>query len=257
MRRLLVVLTALVVMLPASALAQDTLVIDINCVVGEHEKSFVYEPFVKDGKMFDADGIDLAFRVKLGNTATVGYRRERVGLSNAFNTLEGANYERRITKDIVFHDGSAKYRELYGSFKLPKTHGHALLVGVTKNNFTREWRGGSAKTSRKDSFAGLVLGGEGRQKAGKLSFDYSGRWYPRLNEKMTGKTTGGVRISDEEFRSSGYELRGTATWTVTKHFGLTGGYEFRRFLTDRTGSWLPTSEEQTSKGFLIGTRLSF
>jgi len=280
MKVLLVVLAAIVVILsPATGLAQKLVIIeggevlpelnlpekpsepptkeprvtvDINYVVGEHQKVFVYEPFVKDGKLYNIDGIDFTIKLRLDEMGSIGYRSERVGLSNAFNTLEGADYERRVRRDIVFHDGSAKYRELFGSLKLPKSYGHSLVIGFAKSVFERSWQYGFVVNNREDSFTGLVLGGEGRQKVGKLSFNYSGRWYPRPYEKVSSSSA-----SDEGFQSSGYELRGMATWAITKHLGLTGGYEFRRFMTDRRGSWLPMSEEQTVKGFLVGTRLSF
>lgn len=253
----LVLVAIFIVVLPAFALAQDTLVVDINYFGGDHEKVFSYEPFLKDGGLYAVDGTNLSAKLRLGDDVAIGYRRERVDLTNAFNTIEGANYERRVTRDIVFHDGSAKYREFFGSFKLPKTHGHSLVLGVTKNTFNRSWQYGSTKNNREDSFNGLVLGAEGQQKVGKLSFNYSGRWYPRLNEKVTSKVTSGSHISDEELPSSGYELRGTATWAVTKHFGLTGGYEFRQFQANREGRILSFTETQMIKGFLVGTRLSF
>jgi len=245
-------------LIPIFANAQERATIDVNYIGGGFNSTFSYPHgmSMRSGKKYNTDGIDVAAKVRVTDVVMVGYRYQHEVLRNA------ESFDRSVTNgvtnscvkpDLGHNGGAVGYQEFFGSFALPKTHGHALVVGVAHATLDRKFRWdtsiGVITSEYSDSYVGVVIGGEGKQKLGTVTFDYSARAYPHLNRTI-GNGSG-------ERSSSGYELRGTATWSVAKHVGLTGGYEVRRISTKIPDPDWPINENQTDKKFIVGLRLSF
>lgn len=272
MNRLLIALVLGFILTPTIGRAQEPaprLTVDINYVGGGEGFSSIFnypngvtDPSMRTGKLYDTDGVNIAAKVQITDIVSAGYRFEHVGLRNAQNVDETNRWGRHTDPDIAHNGGSVQYQEFFGSFALRKTHGHALVVGVTKSVFERSWLWdtsiGMVNSLEKNSFTGLVVGGTGHQEVGHVMFDYSGRLYPHLGNA----TVWNGSEFPSQLGSTGYELRGTAMWSVANHVGLTGGYEFRRMRTDSSpmganGQPWPTHENQDNQGLVVGTRLSF
>lgn len=260
-------------------------VVDINYIGGEFISAFDYpqERTLESGKTYQANGIEVAAKVRITDVVSVGYRQEHSALRKAEFFSNGRFEQNEPDQD--FSGGAVNYQELFGSFALPKTRGHRLLVGIAKANLRRESvtvvmftplpsipttrpmpptvpQMFTVQSSIEAQQIAMLVGGEGSQRLGKVVFDYAGRLYPRMSRKdhWTSQEVGGGNMhgEDPDQSSVGWELRGTATWMLAKHVGITGGYQIRRLRTEVApdSSW-PINENQTTASVVVGTRLSF
>ncbi len=257
--RLIAVLIASV-LIPSLGHAQERVSISMNGIGDGFRSAFDYplERNLLSGKSYGTSGIDVTAKVAITNFVAAGYRYQYEELRNAQSfdrSVVNGTANIRTEPDLGHKSGHEQYQEVFGSFALPKTHGHSFLVGVMNAKLDRQWQWetsiGTTGSEYKDSYTGLVVGGEGKQKLGAVAIDYAGRLFPHLNRTTSGGNTHG------ELDSSGYELRATATWMVARHIGLTGGYEFRRFRTEGPDSPWVINENQDSKKVIAGVRFSF
>ncbi len=264
MKSLLVVLAVVASLIPSLTSAQERVTVDVDYIGGDLINGFSYplHTSLQSGKQYGTDGIGLAVKVTVIKGVRIGYRFEQSQLHKATNFYDNTTAEKmfrhQTDEDTLFHDGRSTYQEFFGSIALPKTHGHMLIVGFSKNDMMRnsQWneQGGTGAFTLESHFKGLVLGGGGKQTVRRLSLDYAAQIYRQSGTEAF--------VPAASLDATGYELRGSATWSVAKHVGLTGGYQFRRMGTDisATGTdgrpW-PLHENQDSKSVLVGTRISF
>lgn len=240
-------------LIPVFVNAQERVTVDVNYVGGNFESRFDY-PKEKDllsGKKYQTEGVRIEATVNILENVAVEYRYERDGLRNAEFFTRSNNRKSESESDTESTGGIVGYQEVSGSFRIPKSYGHALIIGVAKTRFDRTWHSelaGGYDYSLHNSHVGFVAGGSGRQRLGAVTFDYTGRFYPRLTRHD------GNSISS----SHGYELRGTVAWMQSRHVGIISGYQIRQLRTEvpPDGFW-PINEWQTDKKFLVGTRISF
>ncbi|OGM95941.1 MAG: hypothetical protein A2816_00540 [Candidatus Yanofskybacteria bacterium RIFCSPHIGHO2_01_FULL_39_44] len=230
-----------------------------------------------NGEKLASDGLEISARVRATDIVTVGYRHEHTGLRNAMYMATKRMGEDQRYTDFV--DGKAQYRELYGSFTLPRTRGHALIVGVagTSMEYDVEYqtlvfapplpgRGereaeylGTKNVNAwfRTSYFGLVVGGEGRQNLDELTFDYAARWQPRSlrkNDRESSEKENEYDALDQT--ATGTELRGGVTWNFAEHVGLNVTGELQRLKTPGENRYY-IDENQTIKKVTVGIRLSF
>jgi hypothetical protein len=268
MKRLLIALA--LVLLPTIGYAQNRVTVDASFLSGNVSNVTAYPEnnitiWSEMGEKYSSHGVDLEARVRITGNTALGVRFHHSGLHNA-RTFQDSIVRNTYNEepDPGDHDSTVGYQELFGSAVIPKTHGHAVVAGFMWSDFSWAWNGyyanvGNVSSSYEVSYSGIVLGGEGRQRLGKLSVGYSGRVFPHATQ--SGKTNG---VEGKERDAVGYELRGTASWPVAKHFELVGGYQFRHMQSETDlVSPLPTGfsqhihDNKTDKGFLAGLRLSF
>lgn len=241
-------------LIPVLVNAQERVTIDVNYVGGNFESRFDY-PKEKDllsGKRYQTEGVRIEATVSIVENVAVEYRYERDGLRNAeFFTRSNNNRMLMLESDTESTGGIVGYQEVSVNLQIPKSYGHALIIGVAKTRFDRTWHSelaGGYDYSLHNSHVGFTAGGSGKQRLGAVTFDYAGRFYPRLNRHDGNSTTS----------SHGYELRGTVTWMQSRHVGVTGGYQIRRLRTEvPPDEFWPINEWQTDKKFVVGTRISF
>lgn len=255
MNRFFIVLATLFVLVPAIGQAQSKTIVDVNYLLGNSEQRYEY-PKQKDafsGDLYDANSIDIGIVQELGKTVTIGYRFQETALLNAqyFNQFAGAE-KFGPQRDMADKGGNSQYQEVFAAFRHRRTYGHSLLLGATYITTHRR----PAISDLKDSSIGMVVGITGEQKIGRLTVNYSGRFYPRLADTLRIKQTSFPEFK-ESFRADGYELRLTATWSIARHVGLNTGYEFRRISIIMPDPTWSANDVRTSKEFIIGTRISF
>lgn len=243
-------------LVPALGNAQETVTIDATYVGGNFESKFDYpkEGDLLSGKRYRTEGVRVEATVRVIENVAVGYRYERNELRGAEFFSSRSNNRLAVSEpDRESTGGTNGYQEIYGSFMLPRAYGHSLAVGFAEIRLDRTWcseLAGGYNYSLRNSHYGVVVGGLGKQKIGAVTFDYAGRFYPRLTRK------------DGEHpvlaSSYGYEIRGTIAWMQSRHVGLIGGYQIRRLRTDvPPDRFWPINENQTSKSVVVGTRISF
>ncbi len=284
---------ACTLLVPSLTHAQERVTVDVNYIGGWFVSGFDYphKPALITGKSYDANGVEVSAKVAITDVISVNGRYEHVGLRNAqffiddHERYQGGNVPGLQTEpDLQAIGGSVNYWELSGSFKLPKTRGHSLIVGVAKANLRRESSVTytlpplpSVPTSRpmpptifppitvnsslEAQQIAMLVGGEGSQRLRDVTFNYAGRVYPRMYRKdgWSSREVGGRNMKGEgpDQSSVGWELRVMATWAIVKHVGLTGGYEFRRLRTEVPNGFWPINENQDSKLVLVGLRIGF
>src|SRR3989344_4251045 len=217
MKNLLTVLVvACTLFVPATlANAQERVGVEVVYAGGKLSDmcSYPLDRTLRPGKQPDTNGIAVNAEVRLTDIVSVGYRFEHLGLRHSQFVIESVltngEVQRMAEPNPNAATSTVAYQEWFGSFKLPKTHSHALIVGLAKSSFEQEWswreQGGIGKSKYGSSETGLVVGGQGRQTAGPLTFDYTGRLYPRL------ANTTGYKGMPSQFESVGLEIRGSAT----------------------------------------------
>src|SRR3990167_8955992 len=134
MNRLLITLVLGFVLTPAIGHAQERVTIDIGYALGDLRVTREYPEGrgLVNGEKFASDGVDVSTKVRVTDIVGIGYRHEHAGLRNAMYMATKHMGDDRPYQDFV--DGKAQYRELYGSFVLPGTQGHSLIVGVASSS---------------------------------------------------------------------------------------------------------------------------
>jgi len=247
-----IVVLACMFLFPAVSHAQNRVIVDLGYLAGGFKSSFDY-PKEKDllsGKKYQTEGVRLEATVNIIENVAVEYRYERNDLRNAEFFTQSNNRMSVSESDTESTGGIVEYQEVSSSLQIPKSHGHALIIGVAKTRFDRTWHSelmGGYDYSLHNSHVGFVAGGSGKQRLGTVTFDYAGRFYPRLTRYDGDSTTS----------SHGYELQGTVAWMQSRHVGIIGGYQIRRLRTESPDGFWPINEQQTDKKVIVGTRISF
>lgn len=236
-------------------------VVDVGYIGGNLTRTIEFPiapgPNLGHGNTYVVNGIDIKATVNVTEAATIIGRYQRKALSNAQNFTDvqiGDIRGRHSEPDTTANGQQMDYVEVAGSLKLPKTHGHSLLIGIARTTTERHWRyedvfGGVYGGEDRDKYLGLVFGIVGTQKLRTLTFDYGVRSYYHLMLQENDATN--------KLPASGYELGGSVTWTIQKHLGVKGGYEFRRLHTEVGTQPYNSTENVDDHGPVIGIRLSF
>ncbi|MBI2068954.1 MAG: hypothetical protein HYT67_02565 [Candidatus Yanofskybacteria bacterium] len=245
----------------ASSSAQERVTVDVNYVGGELMRSVRFPsapgPNLRHGHKYVVNGIDIEAVASITEIVAVEGRYQRKVLGNAryFTDLDISGFRGRHEEpDFGADSQKTDYIEVAGSMRLPKTHGHSLLVGVARATTEQRWRwedpfGGIYRHRNRSDYLGLVYGVEGTQGLGSLTFDYSARRYYHLMRK--------VNDAPNRLPASGFELGGSATWAIAEHFGVRGGYSFRRLHTEVGTTPFESQENNDDHGPVVGIRLSF
>lgn len=235
--------------------------VDIGYVGGDLVRSIQFpsapRPNLNHGHEYIVNGIDIGVAANVTKVVTIVGRYQRKALSNAQNFTDiqiGDLRGRHSEPDTSASGQKTDYIEVASRLKLPKTHGHSLLVGVARTTTERHWRyedvfGGIYGGEDRDEYLGLVYGVEGAQKLRSLTFNYGVRSYYHLM----------LRENDavNKLPASGYELGGSVTWTIHEHLGVRGGYEFRRLHTEVGTTPFESEENNDDHGPIVALRLSF
>ncbi len=224
--RLFIVLVFCTLLAPVLTHAQERVTVDVGYLAGRFESRFDYpkERGLFSGKKYQTEGVRIEATALIAKNVAVGYRHERNDLHSSEFFTRSTNRMSGSEPDTESTGGIVGYQEISGSLQIPKSHGHALVIGVAKTQFDRTWHSklaGGYDYSLRNSHHGVVIGGSGKQRTGDAVFDYAGRVYPRLTRHDGNSTTS----------SYGYELQGTITWMQNGHVGVTGGCQIRRLRT--------------------------
>lgn len=263
-------LTALVltfVLFPIASYAQEHVVIDVGYIGGDLTRTIQFPstpgPNLKHGNDYVVNGINIRAAVKVAKdyfddpvVIIMGrYQHKALGNAQNFNEMLSKEFRGRHSEPDTSANGQRMdYVEIASSFNLPKTHGHSLLVGVARTTIDRHWRwedafGGVYRGEDRDEYTGLVYGIAGTQKAHALTFDYAARSYYHLMLKENS--------APNKLPASGYELGVSVTWAIANHFGVSGGYEFRRLHTEVGNVPFESIENFDDYGPVIRIRTSF
>lgn len=248
-----------------SAYAADgqKLEVEVGFWAGNLQSIFNYEydnPF-SSGKNHQLNGLVIAGRFNVNSRLAIVERVEVNSLRLPEFVYIGSLRKETRNTDYDQKNGKSLWYEGSAAIRISELKNHELLAGLVVDKFNREWNfsGWSSDHKENRTSFGPVLGIQGSKKTGKISFEYSIRGYPRLIRKDSSfSTIEGKRIPApgmQRFGSSGFELRGVASYPLGERISITGGYQYRRLMTT-IGERL-SNEDVTLKGWLAGLKYSF
>jgi len=263
---------------PPAKLAAPRIMIDVAYIFGTVAMSTAGNNNTSGENKWDVKGVNIEGRVRLTDIATLGYNQIHTDLTNGRGRYEDLTGVQTYALNLHV-SGETNYRELYGSFKIPNSHDHSLVVGLAKNevvdlsHFTNQSYSGidpagnpifyyeQGLTRATRTHVGLVVGGEGNHDWSPLMVAYSGRYYPWLSRNDRQEfSIGGQKPFDNDTRSSGLVLAGSATWFVDQHHhaGLNGGVKYVRFhTTPLEEMFSPTADVQSYWTPTVGLHVQF
>ena len=259
--------------------------VEVNYLGGELETRFDYpksNPPFSSGKRYDSDGLQIGAVVRISDRVAIGGRWEESFLRRTRFSHEG-RFDTRIDPDTNIVGTDSRYQEVYASVALPKTGRHRLIAGVARTEHAQEWEFmifpspppsvGSTppppppfriNSREKATDVGPMVGIEGGKSAGRLGLNWSGRYYPRMarsdhySSVVEMGNPGEPVNSKWSSASQGFELRGAASYSLSRNLAIQGGYQYRRLdEPDQFGGSWPVNETGTQKSFIGGIKFTF
>lgn len=146
-------------------------------------------------------------------------------------------------------------------FKVPElAHEFGVSYAINKLGRNSEFFSQDATTrvDNKIISHGFVFSISGHKRiTSKLDIDYSVRGFPRFIRGD--KTYSSLDVDGAQLTTSGWELRGTFGYRLTKNFSLIAGYKYRRFNTPNIFSnpQSAVDEVRVVSGWIFGGKITF